>query len=137
MTNNNQVDELIFLDDIQYYKEHTWVKVEGNIVRVGITDFAINQFGNIMFIELPQVGDFFNQGEVFGVSELGAKTALALYMPLSGEIESVNNEVVDTPENVYTDPYGIGWMLTIKPRDLSELSNLLLKDEYITLLKKS
>ena len=137
MTHNKPVDELTILSGIQYYKQNTWVKAEGEIVRVGITDFAINQFGTIIFIELPQVGEFFNQGEVFGVSELGAKSTLALYMPLSGEIESVNNEVSDSPDNVYTDPYGIGWMITIKPRDLNELSNLLSKDEYISLLKKS
>lgn len=131
-----QVDELKFLNDIQYHKEHTWAKVEGELVKVGITDFAQDQLGDIIFIELPQVGDTFNQGEVFGQAE-SAKSVSSLYMPLSGEIQSVNNEVEDSPENVNTDPYDTGWMIIIKPKDLSKLSNLLSKDGYISLLKES
>ena len=136
MADKKQVEELTFLNDIQYHKEHTWAKVEGDLVQVGITDFAQDQLGDIIFVELPQVGDAFNQGEVFGQAE-SAKSVSSLYMPLSGEIASVNNEVEDSPEFVNTDPYGSGWMITVKPRDLSELSSLLTKDGYITLLKES
>ncbi len=136
MADKKQVEELTFLNDIQYHKEHTWAKVEGDLVQVGITDFAQDQLGDIIFVELPQVGDAFNQGEVFGQAE-SAKSVSSLYMPLSGEIASVNNDVEDSPEFVNTDPYGSGWMITVKPRDLSELISLLTKDGYICLLKES
>ncbi|TGE32945.1 glycine cleavage system protein GcvH [Desulfosporosinus sp. Sb-LF] len=130
------LDELTFSDDIQYYKEHTWAKVEGDIIRVGITDFAQSQLGDLIFVELPQAGEAFNKGEVFGQAE-SAKSVSSLYIPLSGEIKSVNNEVDDSPELVNSNPYDDGWMIMIKPKNLSELSDLLSKDGYISLLKES
>lgn len=129
-------EELSFPDDIQYYKEHTWAKVEGDLVKVGITDFAQSQLGEIIFVELPQVGEEFKQGAVFGQAE-SAKSVSSLYMPLSGEITSLNNEIEDSPELANTDSYGDGWMVIIKLKDLTELNDLLSRDGYISLLKDS
>jgi glycine cleavage system H protein len=128
-------EKLTLKNDIYYYKEHTWVKVEVDQVRVGITDFAQDQLGEIIFIELPDVGDEFNQGDVFGQAE-STKTVSALYMPISGKIISVNDELEDDPEIVNNDPYEAGWMIVIEPKDLDELNGLLNKDEYINLLSE-
>ena len=131
-----RIEELTLPDDIQYYNEHTWAKVEGDLVKVGITDFAQSQLEEIIFIELPQVGEEFKQGVVFGQAE-SAKSVSSLYMPLSGEIKSLNIDVEDSPELVNTNPYGDGWMIIIKPKDLNELNDLLSRDRYISLLKGS
>jgi glycine cleavage system H protein len=129
-----QVQELTFLDGISYHKEHTWAKVEGDQVRIGISDFAQDQLGDIIFVELPQVGDSFARGEIFGQAE-SAKTVSSLHMPLSGEVLAINNEVEDSPETLNSDPYGAGWLIVIKESDLSEVNTLLDKDGYINLLK--
>jgi len=130
-----QVEELTFINDLYYHKEHTWAKVEGDLVRVGITDYAQDQLGDIIFIELPAVGETFDKDEVFGSAE-SAKTVSSLYIPVSGTIEFVNDELADSPELVNKDPYGDGWMIVVKPRDMSEVKDLLSKDEYISMLKE-
>jgi len=127
------IENSVFLDDIFYYKEHTWVKTEGNFIKVGITDFAQNQLGEIIFIELPRVGDEIVTGDVFGQAE-SAKVVSSLYMPVSGRIVSINNELENSPEIVNANPYGDGWMITVEPKDLVELDNLLNKDGYIDML---
>lgn len=132
----NESEKLSFLDDLRYDREHTWAKSEGELVKVGITDFAQSQLGEIIFVELPQAGEFFRQGEVFGQAE-SAKSVSALHMPLSGEILLVNKEVEDSPELVNTHPYSGGWMIMVKPRDLEELKELLSKDDYLHLLQES
>lgn len=132
----SELEKLKFLDGLLYDKEHTWAMSEGELVKVGITDFAQSQLGDIIFVELPQAGEFFRQGEVFGQAE-SAKSVSALHMPLSGEIVSVNKEVEDSPELVNTHPYSEGWMIIVKPRDLAELKELLSKDDYLHLLQES
>lgn len=136
MAENKQLDELTFLDDIHYFDEHTWAKVEGDTVRVGITDFAQDNLGDIIFIELPEVGDSFDKGEEFGQAE-SAKTVSPLYMPIGGEIISVNEDLEGSPENVNSEPYGIGWMIVVKPNDINEVNELLSKEGYISFLQEA
>lgn len=128
------ITELNFIDDILYFHEHTWAKVEGDLVRVGITDFAQDQLGNIIFVELPNVGETYRKGDEFGQAE-SAKTVSALYMPVSGEILEINEELEEAPHNVNEDPYGTGWMIVVKPGNLVELKELLAKEDYLNQIK--
>ncbi|MCF8009819.1 MAG: glycine cleavage system protein GcvH [Clostridiales bacterium] len=130
------LEELTFLNDIYYHSEHTWARIEGEQVRVGITDFAQDQLGSIIFIEIPEAGDAFSEGDEFGQAE-SAKTVSSLHMPVSGEVVSVNPEVEDTPETVNNDPYGDGWIIIVKPKDMDEVNQLLTRDGYINMLKES
>lgn len=127
------VEELNFPSEIRYHKEHTWAKVEGSQVKVGISDFAQDQLGDIIFIELPQVGDAFLQGKEFGTAE-SAKSVSALFMPIGGKIVAVNAEIEDSPELVNRDPYGDGWMIVIQPDDIKELDGLLTNEQYTSQL---
>jgi len=133
MSAEKQIEQLTFIDDIFYHKEHTWAKLEGGHVRVGITDYAQDQLGEIIFIELPEVGAEFKQGEVFGQAE-SAKTVSALYMPIGGKIVAVNEELESDPELVNNEPYIAGWMIIVEPEDIKELEKLLSKDSYISML---
>ncbi|MEG6523712.1 glycine cleavage system protein GcvH [Desulfotomaculum sp. 1211_IL3151] len=128
------ITELNFIDDILYFHEHTWAKVEGDLVRVGITDFAQDQLSNIIFVELPNVGETYRKGDEFGQAE-SAKTVSALYMPVSGEIVEINEELEEAPQNVNEDPYGTGWMIVVKPGNLVELKELLAKEDYLNQIK--
>lgn len=121
-------------ENILYHKEHTWAKIEGEQVRVGISDYAQDQLGELIFIELPEVGAEFRQGEVFGQAE-STKTVSDLHMPISGEVIAVNEDLENDPELVNNDPYGKGWIILVEPHDLKESDNLLTKEEYINLLK--
>ncbi len=134
MSDKKQISELEFREDILYHKEHTWAKIEGEQVRVGISDYAQDQLGELIFIELPEVGAEFRQGEVFGQAE-STKTVSALHMPISGEVIAVNEDLENDPELVNNDPYGKGWIILVEPHDLKESDNLLTKEEYINLLK--
>ncbi|ABO49145.1 glycine cleavage system H protein [Desulforamulus reducens MI-1] len=128
------ITELTFLNGIHYFHEHTWAKVEGDLVKVGITDFAQDSLGNIIFVELPNEGETFSKGDEFGQAE-SAKTVSALYMPVSGEIVEVNSELEEAPQNVNEDPYGSGWMIIVKPSNLDEVKELLSKEEYLNQIK--
>lgn len=128
------ISELNFIDDLLYFHEHTWAKVEGELVRVGITDFAQDQLGNIIFVELPNAGETYSKGEEFGQAE-SAKTVSALYMPVSGEIVEVNSELEEAPQNVNEDPYDAGWMIMVKPSNLDEIKELLSKENYLEQIK--
>lgn len=134
MSDNKPIDELNFNDDILYYEEHTWAKIEGEKIRVGITDYAQDQLDDIIFIQLPEVGGEFQKGDVFGQAE-SAKTVSELYMPVGGKIFEINEEIEDNPEVVNNSPYGEGWMIVIEPNNLKEVDTLLSKDQYINLLK--
>lgn len=136
MSDKKKIEELTFNDDISYYEEHTWAKVEENQIRVGISDFAQDQLGDIIFIELPEVGTELAKGEVFGQAE-STKTVSALYMPVSGKIIEVNEELESDPELVNNSPYDEGWMIVIEPNDLTEMDALLTKDGYINVLKNN
>lgn len=111
------------LEGYLYTKEDEWIKVEDGIGTVGITDHAQDALSDIVYLELPEVGDFFGIGETFGVVE-SVKAAADLYMPVSGDITAVNDALVDSPEQVNSDPYG-SWLIKIKLSDKSELDKLM------------
>ncbi|HEY8347582.1 MAG TPA: glycine cleavage system protein GcvH [Symbiobacteriaceae bacterium] len=122
--------------DLKYSKEHEWIRVEGNIGIVGITDFAQDQLGDVVFVELPQVGRELKQGEQFGVVE-SVKTVSDLYCPVSGKVVEVNTALESSPELVNKDPYGEGWMLKIEIKDPAELDQLLDADAYAKLVEEA
>jgi glycine cleavage system H protein len=128
------MSELTFPDDLRYTQDHEWAKPEGDLVKVGITDYAQDQLGDIVFAELPAVGDTFDKGAEFGTLE-SVKAVSELYLPVGGEVVTVNEALADAPERVNTDPYGEGWMLTIKPGNAGELDALMDKEAYIAMLK--
>ncbi len=107
--------------ELLYTKEHEWVRIDGNSATVGITHFAQNQLGDVVFVELPDVGKTFETGDSFGTVE-SVKAVSEIYAPLSGSIVEINNDVIDAPELVNEDPYGQGWLakfeFTTKPSDL-------------------
>jgi glycine cleavage system H protein len=115
--------------DLKYTREHEWAKLEGGNVRVGITAYAAEQLGDVVFVELPKVGAKMTAMKTFGVVE-SVKAVSDLYAPLSGEIAAVNTELPQKPELVNTDPYGAGWMLVIKPSNPAELDQLLSAAAY-------
>ena len=113
----------------KYQESHEWARQEGDLIVSGITDHAQDSLSDVVYIELPEVGSSLNKGEVFGGVE-SVKAASDLYMPMSGEIVEINEALVDTPETINTDPYGAGWMIKIKPSNLSEWDGLLSGAEY-------
>lgn len=119
--------------ELKYTKDHEWVRVEGDEAVVGITDFAQNELGDIVFVEVETEGDSIMSEEIFGSVE-AVKTVSDLFMPLSGEVLLFNSELDDNPEVVNSDPYGLGWMIRIKISDLSEVENLLSADQYKDLI---
>ena len=129
-----ELNELILPDDVRFTEEHEWARQEGENVRVGISDYAQDQLGDIVFVELPEVGTSFAKGDEFGTVE-SVKTVSELYMPVGGEIIAINEELGDHPEYVNTDPYGKGWMIEVKPSDLAEMDSLLDKDAYLKQLE--
>ena len=118
-----------FPSDLKYHPEHTWVKIEGDVATIGITDHAQDQLGEILFVDLPEVGETIEQGETFGSVE-SAKVASDLYAPISGEIIEVNEELDDDPELVNKSPYEKGWMIKVKVNDINEQDNLLSSSDY-------
>ena len=116
-------------EDCRYLETHEWAREEDGTVRVGITDFAQDELGDIVFVELPTAGDGIERGEEFGVIE-SIKAVSDLYAPVSGDVVGVNDELFDAPELVNDDPFGEGWMLEIEPADESELEALLSPSEY-------
>jgi glycine cleavage system H protein len=115
-------------DQLKYTKDHEWLKIDGDIATVGITDFAQGELGDIVYVEVNS-GESFDQEEVFGTVE-AVKTVSDLFMPVTGEIIEVNEALESSPELVNTDPYGEGWMIKIKMKDASEVSSLLSADQY-------
>ena len=115
--------------DLKYTEDHEWVRVEGETVVVGITDFAQGELGDVVFVEIETEGEELNKGETFGTVE-AVKTVSDLFMPVSGEVAEVNESLGDEPELVNKDPYGEGWMVKIKHSDASQLDNLLPADDY-------
>lgn len=121
-------------EDIQYTEEHEWILVEDDIAIVGITDYAQGELGDVVFVELPQVGDLVQQLEPFGTIE-AVKTVADLFAPLSGEVVEVNTLLEDSPHLVNEDPYGEGWIIKIKISDQVELENLLTAEDYANLVQ--
>lgn len=120
---------------LKYTKEHEWARVEDDIVIIGITDYAQDALGEIVYIELPSEGDEVTKGETFGALE-STKSVSDLYAPISGEVVEVNEALLDSPEAINEDPYGEGWMVKVKPYDPSELEDLMDSDEYTEFIEK-
>jgi glycine cleavage system H protein len=116
-------------DDRRYQDSHEWARTDGDAVRIGISDFAQDELGDVVFVEFPEVGEAISAGEAFGVVE-SIKAVSDLYAPISGEVTSVNEALLDRPELVNDDPYGEGWMLEVEPSDEGELEELLDADAY-------
>jgi glycine cleavage system H protein len=115
--------------ELKYTKDHEWIKVDGDIITVGITDFAQSELGDIVYVEVETVDETLDAEEVFGTVE-AVKTVSDLFLPVSGEIIEFNDALEDEPELVNSDPYGAGWMVKIKVSDVSELDNLISADDY-------
>jgi glycine cleavage system H protein len=129
-----EIDELNLPEDVRYTQDHEWVKSEGDTVKIGISDYAQDQLGDIVFVELPGIGDTFKKGDEFGTVE-SVKAVSELYIPLSGEVADVNKELEDTPDLVNSQPYNDGWMITVKPSDPEEIDTLMNRDAYLNFLK--
>jgi glycine cleavage system H protein len=128
------INDVILPDDIRYAESHEWAKTEGDNVKVGISDYAQDQLGDIVFVEMPEVGETFDKGAEFGTVE-SVKAVSELYMPVGGEIVAVNSALEDSPELINNTPYSDGWMIEVKPDDTAELDSLMTKDAYLTSLK--
>jgi glycine cleavage system H protein len=133
---SKEISDLILPDDVRYTDDHEWAKQEDENVKVGITDYAQDQLGDIVFVELPEVGSSFDKGEEFGTLE-SVKAVSELYMPIGGEIVAANEALADTPELVNSEPYTGAWMIAIKPSDSSEVDALMDKSAYLNTLKGS
>lgn len=118
-----------FPDDLKYTRDHEWCRVQGNRATVGITDHAQDALGDIVYLELPAVGDDVKKGEAFGVVE-STKAVSDLFAPVSGKVVEVNGPLADAPEAINEDPYEEGWMVQIEMSDPKELSDLLAKAAY-------
>ncbi len=116
-------------EELKYSEEHEWARLEGDTVTIGITDYAQGELGDVVYVELPSVGDSFSQNDVFGSIE-AVKAASDLYCPLSGEIVEVNGNLGDDPETINKDPYGNGWMIKLKLNNTSELDKLMNAGAY-------
>lgn len=119
--------------ELKYTKDHEWIKIEGDIATVGITDFAQGELGDIVYVEVDTLDETLDVEEVFGTVE-AVKTVSDLFLPLSGEIIEFNESLEDEPETVNTDPYGAGWMIKVKFSDASQIDNLLSADDYKALI---
>lgn len=115
--------------ELKYTKDHEWIKIDGDVATVGITDFAQSELGDIVYVDVDTLDEEIDQDEVFGSVE-AVKTVSDLFMPLSGEVIEFNENLEDGPENVNTDPYGDGWMIKIKISDTSQVDNLLDAEAY-------
>jgi glycine cleavage system H protein len=120
-------------DDLKYTAEHEWIRVEGDMVVIGVTDFAQGELGDVVFIEIETEGEHLSRGDTFGTIE-AVKTVSDLYMPVDGEVVEVNPALEDTPELVNSQPFDQGWMIRIKMSDPAQLEDLITAEEYRTLI---
>jgi glycine cleavage system H protein len=120
-------------ENLKYTKDHEWIRVEGNTGYVGITDYAQNELGDIVFIEIETVDETLDKEEVFGTIE-AVKTVSDLFMPISGKVVKLNPKLEDSPELVNSDPYGEGWMVQVNIANPAELNNLLSASQYKELI---
>lgn len=122
-------------DDLYYSEDHEWVREEENCLVIGVTDFAQEELGDIVFVELPEVDEKFNRNDSFGVLE-SVKAVSDNFMPISGRIIEVNEDLLDNPELINDDPYGEGWLIKVDPADDMELDELLSAEEYAQLIEE-
>lgn len=126
--------ELILPEGIRYAEDHEWVRLDGDVATVGVSDYAQDQLGDITYVELPPVGDIYRKGEEFGTLE-STKAVSEVFMPISGEVVEVNEALGESPGLVNSDPYGDGWLIKVKPDDPTELDALMTADEYGAMLE--
>lgn len=124
-----------FPKSLKYSREHEWVKVEGNVALIGITDYAQAELGDVVYVELPETGSDVEANSTFGVVE-SVKAVSDLYAPVSGSVAEVNSQLEEEPELVNSDPYEEGWMIRVEMNDPSELNDLLDVDEYQTFVEE-
>lgn len=122
-------------EGLKYTKDHEWIKIEGQKATIGITDFAQGELGDIVYIDIPSVGQEINEHEVFGTVE-AVKTVSDLYMPVGGKVLEVNKELDGSPEKVNSDPYGAGWMIKMEIMNAADVNNLLSATQYKELIGK-
>ena len=120
--------------DLKYTQDHEWVRVEGDVVTVGVTDFAQGELGDVVFVEIETEGETLDKGETFGTVE-AVKTVSDLFMPVGGEVAEFNEALADEPELVNKDPYGKGWMIKIKVADTADLGDLMSAEDYQKMLE--
>jgi glycine cleavage system H protein len=128
------ISELHFPENVRYTKDHEWARLDGDIVIAGISDYAQDQLGDVVYVELPPIGDRFENGEVFGTVE-SVKAVSELFMPIAGEVVAINAALSDTPDVVNADPYGAGWMIHIRPSDPASIETLMTREAYLDMLK--
>lgn len=126
--------ELEFPEDLRYLDSHEYVRLDGEIATIGISAYAIEQLGDLVFLELPEVGDAIERGETFGAVE-SVKAAEDLFPPVSGTVIDRNEEMIETPESIADDPYGDGWLIKVRVENLDELEDTLSAQEYRTQLE--
>ena len=129
-----EIEELELPETLRYTEDHEWADQREEGVRIGISDYAQDQLGDIVFVELPKIGDHLDKGGEFGTVE-SVKAVAELFMPISGEVLVVNSVLEGTPELVNKDPYGDGWMIEVKPEEVQEMETLMTRDVYIEYLK--
>jgi len=129
-----EINDLNLPDDVKYTEDHEWAKQASDTVTIGINDYAQDQLGEIVFVELPEVGDTFSKGDEFGSVE-SVKAVSEMYIPVSGEVVEINETLEDAPELVNESCYDNGWIIKLKPADVSELDNLMDKAAYLDMLK--
>lgn len=126
---------MTILDSLQYTKDHEWIKIDGNVATIGITDFAQSELGDIVYVDINTVGQEVGQHDVFGTVE-AVKTVSDLYMPVAGKVIEFNKSLESAPEKVNSDPYGDGWMVKVEVKDTAPLSALLSAAQYKELIGK-
>ncbi|MCH7525716.1 MAG: glycine cleavage system protein GcvH [Bacteroidetes bacterium] len=119
--------------ELKYTKDHEWIKIEGDTITIGITDFAQSELGDIVYVEVETLDETLEIEEVFGTVE-AVKTVSDLFLPVTGEIIEFNESLEDEPEKVNNDPYGEGWMIKVKCSDVSQLDDLLSAEDYKTII---
>jgi glycine cleavage system H protein len=129
-----ELNELILPESLRYTEEHEWTKPVGEAYRIGISDFAQSQLGDIVFVELPKVGDSFKKGQQFGTVE-SVKAVSELYIPMGGRVLAVNKALEDAPELVNQDPYEKGWMIDVQPENPAEYEQLMTKSGYFEMIQ--
>lgn len=122
-------------ENLKYTSEHEWIRLEGDVAYVGITDYAQEQLGDIVFVDITTEGETLDQNEVFGTIEV-VKTVSDLFLPVSGEVLEQNEELADDPSLVNTDPYGKGWIVKIRPVNMADFDNLLDAAAYRALINE-
>ncbi len=129
-----EINDLNLPEDLKYTKDHEWAKSSDGVLTIGINDYAQDQLGEIVFVELPEVGDTFEKDDEFGSVE-SVKAVSEIYIPVAGEIVEINETLEDEPELVNNSCYDNGWLIKIKPDDISQFEALLDKDAYLDMLK--